>query len=591
MRRSHSRDDTDSCVSLPHRSHGAAGHSVDHDDDADDTRHKRQHEASKTSVCPTSPELPLFEPDAIDCDVAPLSHDERRDRLRGEGRGREESITTSSHHQHHHSLGDSIHDVSEKLHESLHHVKEAAAHHHKTRWVVLAVYCALSASNGFQWINYAPIIDEVKEYFEMNSLQVNFLATIYTVVYPALIVIGCVTFQRLGWYGGMILGGILNAVGAALKIVAAVWAPNFVFLAFTQCVNALSEVFFLSLPPLIASVWFGSHQRTLATSIGVMSNSLGTAFGFLVPPLLVTKAHHGASEFATLFGAQAVFAVLVVIASVLLPQKPYHNPSLTASKDTTLRDLLPSLRYLITHPGFVILAFASGLSNDSLGTFASFLAQLLQPFGVDELQSGWIGFAMTISGSIASTLVGVYIDRHRNYKATIMAFSLGAVSCFSIITMVLLYNTGGKNDIFGLCFFFIALMGGFLSAQIPLQLEYAVELTYPKPEAITTAFLLCLSGILTPLLTLGGTDIIGNNPTKANVINFMIGCLALSGTAATMQLFIRDHCHRVDIEKAVPAERHASYLEAEEDRQQKFQREKEVRHIRKREIAVASVIQ
>lgn len=593
MHRSRSCEDTNSCVSLSYQAiNGDA-----HDDDVDvaDATHAggeqrlQSSSASKTAApVPSSPELPLFQPtphgiddDGDDKTNRATSHGDVRQRRSGTDRGptREEGSDSHHHHHYHHggSLGDSIHEASEKLHaslhraeESIHHVKEVAAHSHKTRWVVLGVYCALSASNGFQWINYAPIIDEVKEYFHMDSLQVNFLATIYTVVYPALIIFGCVTFQRLGWYGGMIVGGVLNAVGAGLKIVAAIWAPNFAFLAFTQCLNALSEVFFLSLPPLIASVWFGSHQRTLATSIGVMSNSLGTAFGFLVPPLLVTKAHHGASEFCVLFGSQAAFAVLVVVASVLLPQKPYHNPSLTASKDTTLRDLLPSLRFLITHPAFVILAFASGLSNDSLGTFASFLAQLLQPFGVDELKSGWIGFAMTISGSIASTLVGVYIDRHRNYKATIMAFSFGAVSCFSIITLVLLYCTGGKADVFGLCFFFITIMGGFLSAQIPLQLEYAVELTYPKPEAITTAFLLCLSGILTPLLTLGGTDIVGNNPTKGNVINFMIGCLALSGTAATMQLFIRDHCHRVDIEKAVPANKHASYLEAEEDRQQKF---------------------
>jgi MFS transporter, FLVCR family, feline leukemia virus subgroup C receptor-related protein len=580
-------------VSLPY--HDA---SCDVPNDASAAPRKTDTLRSSTSAVhiDPSPALVLFDP--VGCnggDDGPMSHDEQR--------RRSASTSTGDPHRlgHHATLGGSLHEASDRLHESLHRVTEIAAHHHKTRWVVLAVYCALSASNGFQWINYAPIIDEVKEYFEMDSLQVNFLATIYTVVYPALIIIGCVTFQRLGWYGGMIVGGALNALGAVLKIVGAVWAPNFAFLAFSQSINALSEVFFLSLPPLIASVWFGSHQRTLATSIGVMSNSLGTAFGFLIPPLVVTKAHHGASEFATLFGAQAVFAVLVVVASVLLPQKPYHNPSLTASKDTTLRDLLPSLRYLITHPAFVILAFASGLSNDSLGTFASFLAQLLQPFGVSELRAGWIGFAMTISGSVASTLVGVYIDRHRNYKATIMAFSLGAVSCFSILTIVLLYSTGGKNDVFGLCFFFITLMGGFLSAQIPLQLEYAVELTYPKPEAITTAFLLCLSGILTPLLTLGGTDIIGNNPTKANVINFMMGCLALSGIAATMQLFIRDHCHRVDIEKAVPTERHASYLEAVEDsssqQQQQQQQQQKVPHdgatrrTRNREINTTSAIQ
>lgn len=446
-------------------------------------------------------------------------------------------------------------------------IKEAAAHSHKTRWVVLFVYCLLSASNGFQWINYAPIVDEVKEFFEMSSLQVNFLATIYAIVYPALIIVGCVVFQSVGWQGGMVIGSLLNAIGAIMKVVGALWVPHFGFLAVSQCINAFSEVFFLSLPPLIASVWFSSRQRTLATAIGVMSNSLGTAFGFIVPPLLVTKADHGTSAFVQLFGYQAGVAVLILVASALLPSRPSHMPSLTSAKDTSLRDLIPSLRYLITHVPFVVLAFASGLNNDSLGVFASFLAQLLQPFGISELEAGWIGFAMTISGSIASTVVGVYIDRNRQYKATLMTFSLGAVSSSAAVALILLYGDRGTTaSLFGWVFVFVSLLGGFLSAQIPLQLEYAVELTYPKPEGVTTAFLLCLSGILTPLLTLGGTEMVGDNPGKADVVRFMMGCLGLSTMSAMMQLFIRDHRHRVDIEAIVPIQRHSSWVEEHEGR-------------------------
>lgn len=218
------------------------------------------------------------------------------------------ATTTERHHRHHHYFS-------------------LNPNNPKTRWFILGVFCVLSASNGFQWINFAPIVEEVKEYFHMDALQVNFLATIYTIVYPATIFLGCIAFQRFGSWGGMLLGAVLNTVGASLKIVAVFWAPNYGLLATTQIINALSEVFFLSLPPLLAATWFNSHQRTFATSIGVMSNSLGTAFGFIVPPLVVTPTRKGAAAFGQLFGWQAVVALLVTMAMFFLPRRPFKKPS------------------------------------------------------------------------------------------------------------------------------------------------------------------------------------------------------------------------------------------------------------------------
>ena len=429
----------------------------------------------------------------------------------------------------------------------------------RTKWAVLLAYCCLSSSNGFQWINFSPIVDESKEYFRMDSLQVNFLVTIYTIVYPALIIVGCIAFQEVGMYGGMVIGALLNALGATLKVVAVLWAPHFGMLCVTQILNAFSEVFFLSLPPLLSSVWFTSEHRTLATALGVMSNSFGTAFGFIVPPLIVTKHDHGQAAFMRLVVWQALFAIAIVGFCFTLPPRPAHVPSITTARPTTMRDLLPSLKFLITHPPFVILAFASGLANDSLWTFASFLAQLLQPFGVSEVQAGWIGFALTISGSVSSTVVGILVDRYRKYKQPLLGFSLSAAACFSCVMLTLLYSSN-PNAIFALCFVFVTAMGALLSAAIPLQLEFAVELTYPKPEGITTAFLLCLSGILTPLLTLAGTEVVGNNPDHSSVINFRMGCIVLTCFSATLQLFVRDDRKRVVIEHAVPTSRHASHL-------------------------------
>lgn len=220
------------------------------------------------------------------------------------------------------------------------------------------------------------------------------------------------------------------------------------------------------------------------------------------------------------------------------------------------------------HPSFLVLAFASGLSNDSLWTFSSFLAQLLRPYGVSEIQAGWIGFSLTICGSLGSTLTGLLIDKHRSYKLPLLIGTLGASLCFSAVTLSLLY-VSSPTVLYGLCFFLVTMMGTFLSALIPIQLEFAVEMTYPKPEGVTTAFLLCLGSILTPLLTVLGTNVIGDNPSQVNVIYFMIGCSALSAISALAQIFIRDNLKRFNKEIAIPAQKHESTLyglEAERER-------------------------
>eukprot|EP00744_Colponema_vietnamica_P001898 GILI01003078.1.p1 GENE.GILI01003078.1~~GILI01003078.1.p1 ORF type:complete len:582 (+),score=103.07 GILI01003078.1:86-1831(+) len=418
----------------------------------------------------------------------------------------------------------------------------------RTRWLVLFVFSLLSASNGFQWINYAPIIDQVKDFFDVDSMNVNFLTTIYTIVYPTTILVGCVVFQKKGSHGGMVLGAFFNALGALIKLVAALWWPTYAPLVISQVVNAFAEVFFLSLPPYLSATWFPAHQRTLATAIGINANAIGSAFGFIIPPAMISDAHKSRWDFAALFGWQAALAVAIVFATLMLPKHPTHHPSVTAAHNSHDLSKIPnSLKYLMTHVPFLLLAFASGLSNDALNTFSSFLAQLLQPFGVSEVEAGWMGFTLTLAGAVFSTIVSVGIDKKRIYKGPMLIVSLGALICFSCQTLVMLYVVD-QQTIVGFTFFFVTLMGCFLNVSIPLQFEFAVELTYPHPEGVTTAFLACLAGILTPIITVVATKAVGDNPEPSDAIRFMIGVTFIACVSSTLQLFIKSDLHRVQVE-------------------------------------------
>lgn len=413
-----------------------------------------------------------------------------------------------------------------------------------SKWATLAVYFVIVAHNAVQFINFAPIEVEVKAFFRMDALEVNFLPTVYAITYPAFIIVGCLVFQRYGLWPSIVIAGIFNATGAVLRVVCVLWYRRYPLLLLSQIINGTSEVFYLSLPPLLSGTWFTEKHRTFATAVAVMSNSIGTCLGFVIPPAVIPPGDgytyaDRETQFLRFFSIQALIAVTVAtVAATLLPPHPSRPPSITAPH-TDVHEILPVIKRIIRNPSFVILALSIGISGDVLWTVASMLPQLLIPFGLNEEQCGWIGFALTLSGAALGWVVALFIDRYRMYKKPLLAMLCCAATCFSGVILVLLYEPS-PAAIFGAVLVLMTVMGACLNALIPVQLELGVELTYPLPEAISTAFLVCLSGILSPLLTISGTELVGNAPTRTTAIWFMVGCGIVSTVAAILIMFVRD---------------------------------------------------
>jgi FLVCR family feline leukemia virus subgroup C receptor-related protein len=62
-------------------------------------------------------------------------------------------------------------------------------------------------------------------------------------------------------------------IGSWIKVFSA--SPNLFAVAFFgQTVVAVSQIFILGIPPLLAAVWFGPNQVSSATAIGVFGNQV-----------------------------------------------------------------------------------------------------------------------------------------------------------------------------------------------------------------------------------------------------------------------------------------------------------------------------
>jgi hypothetical protein len=50
------------------------------------------------------------------------------------------------------------------------------------RWIVLLVYCLIQAVRQMLWITFAPITGEAAGFYQVNPLQIGFLAMSFMIV-------------------------------------------------------------------------------------------------------------------------------------------------------------------------------------------------------------------------------------------------------------------------------------------------------------------------------------------------------------------------------------------------------------------------
>jgi FLVCR family feline leukemia virus subgroup C receptor-related protein len=205
------------------------------------------------------------------------------------------------------------------------------------RWLVLLSFCLLAFSAAFQWIAFATVFEQTKLYFHMTSLEVNWLSMVYTAGYPCIAFLSCLTLEHLGLKANLIIGAVINAVGATIKFISPFTAPTFWMLMLAQTVNAGVQISLSSVPPLLAAHWFSDQERTLATAIGATTANVGMAFGMLIPPMIVSGGNTTAlsqstlhQEFINLFGFQFGMCALALVLVLVIPKHPRVPPSVAA---------------------------------------------------------------------------------------------------------------------------------------------------------------------------------------------------------------------------------------------------------------------
>ncbi|XP_069464642.1 choline/ethanolamine transporter FLVCR1 [Ambystoma mexicanum] len=389
------------------------------------------------------------------------------------------------------------------------------------RFVILAVFSLYSLVNAFQWIQYSIITNIFTHFYQVTSDKIDWLSVVYMVAYVPLIFPATWLLDKRGLRVTALLGSGLNCLGAWIKCTS-VRQDLFGVTMFAQVICSIAQVFILGLPSRVASVWFGPKEVSRACAAAVLGNQLGTAIGFLLPPVLVPNTADdvdlmGHNISVMFYGTAAVSTVLFLLAAVVFKEKPKVPPS---QAQAVLQDdsageysYWKSMKNLFRNVPFVLLLISYGIMTGSFYSVSTLLNQMIiHHYEGEEVNAGRIGLTLVLAGMVGSIICGFWLDYSKTYKQTTLAVYILSFVGMLVFTftldlgyLVVVFITGGA-------------LGFFMTGYLPLGFEFAVEITYPESEGTSSGLLNASAQIFGILFTLAqGKLTTDYNPLAGNI--------------------------------------------------------------------------
>ncbi|XP_057171298.1 feline leukemia virus subgroup C receptor-related protein 1 isoform X1 [Ursus arctos] len=468
------------------------------------------------------------------------------------------------------------------------------------RFVVLLIFSLYSLVNAFQWIQYSIISNVFEGFYGVSSLHIDWLSMVYMLAYVPLIFPATWLLDTRGLRLTALLGSGLNCLGAWIKC-ASVQQHLFWVTMLGQCLCSVAQVFILGLPSRIASVWFGPKEVSTACATAVLGNQLGTAVGFLLPPVLVPNTQNNtdllACNISTMFYGTASIATFLCLLTVighsskallspLVPESSRLGLSLEAVSQNQLQAAIVSLeeafkekpqyppsqaqavlqksppaeysykksiRNLFKNIPFVLLLITYGIITGAFYSVSTLLNQMiLTYYKGEEINAGRIGLTLVVAGMVGSILCGLWLDHTKTYKQTTLTVYI--LSFFGMVIFTFTLDLGYIMVVFVTG----GVLGFFMTGYLPVGFEFAVEITYPESEGTSSGLLNAAAQIFGILFTLAQGKLTSDYGPRAGNIFLCIWMFLGILLTALIKSDLKRHNINIGIAngdiKAVPVE-------------------------------------
>ena len=161
-----------------------------------------------------------------------------------------------------------------------------------------------------------------------------------------------------------------------------------------------------------------------------------------------------------------------------------HEPEIPPSKVSTQEPpkvhLSEALSELKVNKNFRLVAFVYAFAISPYDSFGALMALILTPFGFTVAQIAGLGAGGVFVGAFSAIGFGVFLDRTRAYKKSLVG---GCILCLLLIGPIfprLLQNDSSYGIVLTITMVYIAINIAF----VPLCMSFSVEVTYPLNASV-----------------------------------------------------------------------------------------------------------
>ena len=352
------------------------------------------------------------------------------------------------------------------------------------RWVVLIVYFFITAIIQIHWLSFASISSVAQDYYNTDSLHIDFLSMIYMIVFIIASIPASLIIDTWGLKTGLIIGAVLTGIFGIIKA----WGSQSLFIVtVAQTGLALAQPFSLNSLTKLGANWFPVQERATVAGLGTLAQYVGIIIALAVTPLLVhqsTIGNYQISDMLWIYGYISVAGAVVVL--IFMREAP---PTPTAPEEFTERiKPVAGIRSISGNSNMIILLLIFFFGLGIFNAVSTCIDQICHSLTMD--QTGMVGGIMLLGGVLGAIIIPPLSDKTRKRKP------------FLFISMILMLP-----GLAGLAIFsdFVPLLisalifGFFIMGAGPVGFQYGAEISFPVPESTSQGIILLVgqvSGIL-----------------------------------------------------------------------------------------------
>jgi len=362
-------------------------------------------------------------------------------------------------------------------------------------WSQLAIYMDLVVCNFLLWLTFAPISKVTETHFGVGTQEVTMLSTTIGIAFLVSAVPSFLYLDLAGLRPAMLICASLGCVACVCRWVGCLMAgkAGYGLVLSGQVLIGFAQPLFMAAPAKLAREWFPSEQRGLATSLAVLSNTIGMVVPFLAA-LAVTQPSdlNGFSlVLLVLAGVQPLLVVFFVFRSSewVSAEPPLSNASgvndnitppatntaVLATPPPASSPSLGAMSVFLTNPSLFGTGLTFGFVVGGFWSLATEIEGLLKPHGFSHDQISEAGTVFLVSGSVGLLVVALGLDR---FTPSVVALVCSVATVLGYIWLVSSLDPAHFGSLCAAC----SVVGFFASAVQPVFLHEAGRRARPGLE-------------------------------------------------------------------------------------------------------------